>query len=299
MRDLALVGLGALLGLVPAAAIALRIAALARGRRRREEALRHALEARLWADRVRGAAADADPAEARRRRHELNNALSTALLSAQFLNEATRDEAGRSKPMADQNLAAGELVDALQRMKRLVEPPRSAATTTSPQAPLVEPAELPPAAQAAVARAAAAHPRVSIGLAIVSPALGGARVAVCGGAEGLARVLDALLANACEGDGVNPATSVSVRVGAEGEFDVVRVEISDDGPGFSRAQLGAAPEPFAGTKRAQLGLGLATAESILAASGGSLRRENAGKGARVTAFLLAAAESGASPRSGT
>ncbi|HXZ84385.1 MAG TPA: ATP-binding protein, partial [Myxococcota bacterium] len=80
----------------------------------------------------------------------------------------------------------------------------------------------------------------------------------------------------------------------------VTVEIADDGPGFSSAQLAAAPEPFASAKRGHLGLGLYTAERILFASGGSLRRENGPKGgARVTAFLLAAAEPSASPRSGT
>jgi len=298
LLDFALVGAGALLGFVPAVAVAARIAAVARTRRLREEALRHALEARLWADRVRGGAG-ADASEARQRRHEANNALSTALLSAQFLAEATRDVIGRSKPLPDQNLAAAELVDALQRMKQLVEAASPVATTTAPQAPLVEPIELFPAVQAAVARAARAHPKPAIELALVSPALEGARVAVCGGADALARVLDALLANACEGDGLQPASAVAVRLGAEGEVDVTRVEISDDGPGFSQAQLADTPEPFASAKPGHIGLGLCTAERILYASGGSLRRENAEKGARVTAFLLAAGEPGASPRSGT
>src|SRR5262249_44390349 len=127
MRGIALVGVGALLGALPAIAAAARIAWLAAARRRREAALRHALEGRVGADRVMGGdAPELDPQGVRRRRHEANNALSTALLSAQFLAQSTRDEMARSKPLLDQNVAAEELVEALHRLKRIVEPQRAA-----------------------------------------------------------------------------------------------------------------------------------------------------------------------------
>ena len=291
LRAIALVTLGVLLGAIPAVAAAARIAVLAGQRRRREETLRFALEARLWADRVAGAETPDLEAEALRgRRHEANNALSTALLSAQFLADASRDESGRSKPLLDQHVAAEELVEALQRMKGLFEPPR-AATTTQPQASLVAPAPLYACAQASAARLRALHPRTHLAVELASRALDSASVAVCGGEAGLARVLDALLANACEGDGERRATRVVVTLGGEGEIDVVRVEVADDGPGFAGTQLEGRPEPFASRKPGHAGLGLYTAEHILAASGGSLRRENAaGGGAKVTAFLLASAE---------
>jgi C4-dicarboxylate-specific signal transduction histidine kinase len=144
---------------------------------------------------------------------------------------------------------------------------------------------------ASSARARELHARVAIEVTLASAAAEHARVAVCGGDDGLDRVLDALLANACEGDGVRAASRIAVRVGAEGEVDVVSVEIADDGPGFSPEQLAASPQPFATTKPERLGLGLYTAERILFASGGSLRRENSPRGgACLRVFLLAATE---------
>jgi C4-dicarboxylate-specific signal transduction histidine kinase len=274
--------LGILLGATPFLALCLRLVTLSRRRRGREAALRAAFEARLWEDHVeRSDPQESDPEETRRRRHEANNALSTALLSAQFLLA--------SQPSADQQQAARELVDALQRLRLMIGHGRSAATTTGPRAPLVSATELLAAVTAAAGRARAAHPGVKIEVTLASPALERARVAVCAGGDGLARVLDALLQNSCEGDGARAASRVAVRVGAEGEVDVVSLEIADDGPGFSAEQLAAPSRAFATTKQGRLGLGLYTAERILFASGGSLRRDNApAGGARLTVFVLAA-----------
>ncbi len=292
MRGAALFALGVLLGALPMLVVCARLAALSRRRRERERALRVALEARLWEDRIEHAdPQESDPEELRRRRHEANNALSTALLSAQFLLAASRAEAAHSKPSADQHLAAEELVDALQRLKGMIGQGRAAATTTGPRAPLVSATELLDGVVASAARARALHPRVAVEVTLASAAVERARVAVCAGADGLARVLDALLENACEGDGERAASRVAVRVGAEGEVDVVSLEISDDGPGFAKEKLATPSPAFATTKDGRLGLGLYTAERILFASGGSLRRENSpGGGARLTVFLLAATD---------
>jgi two-component system sensor histidine kinase RegB len=82
-----------------------------------------------------------------------------------------------------------------------------------------------------------------------------------------------------------------VRVGVSEEVDVVALEVSDDGPGFTQTQLGQPVEAFESTKRGSLGLGLYTAERIARASGGSLRRANNGAGgAVVTLFLPVASE---------
>ncbi|MFI5314849.1 MAG: ATP-binding protein [Myxococcota bacterium] len=291
MRSAALVSLGALLGALPFFVICARLAALARARRETAQALRAALEARIWEDRIeRADPQETDRDERRRRQHEENNALSTALLSSQFLLESNLAEVARSRPSADQHAAAAELVDALQRLKRMVGEGRSA-TTTGPRAPLVSATPLVERVKLCAARARALYPGIAIEIALASAAVEALRVTVCAGADGLDRVLCALLANACEGDGARGASRVAVRVGAEGEVDVVSVEICDDGPGFSAQQLAAALEPFASAKASHLGLGLYTAERILVASGGSLRRENAaGGGARVRVFLLAATE---------
>jgi C4-dicarboxylate-specific signal transduction histidine kinase len=118
-------------------------------------------------------------------------------------------------------------------------------------------------------------------------------VAVCGGKVGLARILDALVANACAGGGERESTRVEVRIVARLEVDVVALEIRDDGLGFSQTVLGRPISPFATDRAGALGLGLYTAERIARASGGSLRRANAeagGKGALVSLFLPVAPE---------
>ena len=291
MSGVALFVLGAAAGALLPVLVCARLVAVSRIRRRRDQALRGALDARIWRDEVERVVSRADVSgEVRRRRHESNNALSTALLSAQFLFAVASGE--RSESLADQKTAAAELVDALQRVKRMIgEAQGVATTTTSPGAPLVQAVPLALAVTAAVARARERFPRAAFEVALARPALERTRVAVCAGAEGLAVVLDALLANACEGDGARGAGRVAVRVGGEGEVDVVSLEVVDDGPGFSEAQLREPVGPFASAKPARLGLGLYTAEQVLAASGGSLRRENGPRGgARVTVFLPAAPE---------
>src|SRR5262252_1684275 len=113
MHGMALVFLGAAAGAVPPVLLCARLAAVSRSRRRREEALRAALDARIWRDRVERVVSRTDvSSDVQRRRHESNNALSTALLSAQFLFAVTSGE--RNESLVDQKTAAAELVEALQ-----------------------------------------------------------------------------------------------------------------------------------------------------------------------------------------
>jgi C4-dicarboxylate-specific signal transduction histidine kinase len=116
-------------------------------------------------------------------------------------------------------------------------------------------------------------------------------VSLRGGAESLRRILDNLLVNACEGDGAGAARAVVLSVTPVGS--TVEIAVRDDGPGFRPELLASPPRPFATTKPGGTGLGLYTAARLVAASGGSLRRENApGGGAVVTLRLPAAAARG-------
>jgi len=286
MRELGLLALGALFAAVPALLICARFAALAQRRRVRERVLRAALEARLWSDELleRGPLGELDGL--RKRNHEANNALSTALLSAQFLSSA---ELGGAKPSAEQSSAADELVDALQRLKALVGQARVAGTTPGPSSPRVSAVALVEQVEDCAARARAAHPGVAIEIELASEAVRAARVTVCAGEAGFARALGALLANACEGDGETRASRVVLRLGAEAEVDAVSLEVADDGPGIAAPELDRLVRPFESTKRGHVGLGLYTARCILEASGGSVRCQNEpGKGTRLTLFLPAA-----------
>jgi signal transduction histidine kinase len=143
---------------------------------------------------------------------------------------------------------------------------------------------------ARVAREVAAEAaRRFLGVAISGPAPGAAPVPpalVGGGAESLQLILEHLVENACQGDGVTGARAVEIAVSAG--TACVDVVVSDDGPGL-RADLLASPvRPFVTTKHEGTGLGLYTASRLAAASGGELLRENpAGGGARLTLRLPA------------
>jgi signal transduction histidine kinase len=187
------------------------------------------------------------------------------------------------------------MVEALQRLKALIEIGRKPETTAAPSARPIRPVGLLEAVNASAERARARHRRCEILVHEPGSELRPLRVAVCAGELGLARALDALLENACEGGDERGASRVELRFGARREVDVVALEIHDDGLGFTQTELGRPIAAFETGKRGALGLGLYTAERIVRASGGSLRRANVetGRGALVSLFLPVYAEAGA------
>ncbi len=250
-------------------------------------ALRAALEAHVWEDRVRSVdQLEATVRELGRRGHEVNNVLSTALLSTQLFFDASRAEEASPQAIAELAAAADGMVDALQRLKSLIESGRRAETTSASSSSFIRPVELLVTLQSCAARARARHPRAVLTVQEPEADARALRVGVCAGSVGLARMLDAVLENACEGDGRRRASRVEVRFGARREVDVVALEVRDDGPGFTQTELGRPIAAFESTKPGALGLGLYTAERIARASGGSLRRENAGGGGAVVSLFM-------------
>jgi signal transduction histidine kinase len=286
-----LIALGALL------AVALRLRTGLKRERKQSGALREALEARIWEDHVREVdQLEATVRELRRRGHDVNNALSTALLSTQLFFDASH--AGEMSPnaLADLAAAADGMVDALQRLKLLIESGRRPETTTTPSALSIRPVDLLGAVHASAERVRAQQPSSEVVVHEPGADVRALRVAVCAGSLGLARALDALLENACAGDGVRKAARVDVRFGARREVDIVALEVADDGPGFTQTELGRPIAAFETTKPGALGLGLYTAERIARASGGSLRRANAASGGAVVTLFLPVAPEPAPPQ---
>jgi signal transduction histidine kinase len=148
----------------------------------------------------------------------------------------------------------------------------------------------PVGAWAAVARAVSAaaegFPHVAVSCRAATPRVETAEVVVGGGTQSLDRLLGALLTNACQvNDGRVPRT-VEVVVSEAPAVRFLAIEVVDDGPGFPPALLAGPIQPFVSTRSGHAGLGLYTAEHLVRASGGLLRRENrAVGGARVTLFL--------------
>ena len=267
-----------------------------RARRLRERAqaaeLRAALEACVWENRIRGdETLEETVRELRQRGHDVNNVLSTALLSTQLFFDVSRADPASPNAAAELDAAAVGMVDALQRLKALIEDGRRAETTTQPRSALIEPVDLLDVLSACADLARSRRPRTIVVVHAPANEVVLERVAVAGGRVGLERALSAVLENARDGNGAGRATRVEVRVGVRAEVDAVAVEVSDNGPGFTKTQLAQPIAVFASSKRGALGLSLYTAERIARASGGSLRRANAdGGGAVVSLFLPLASE---------
>ena len=113
------------------------------------------------------------------------------------------------------------------------------------------------------------------------------RVILFGGERALIHVLINLLVNACEGNGCQGASSVEVRTGIDpARPGFVRLEVTDDGPGFQPQILNAGPQRGLTTKNEGGGLGLGLILRLVQASGGDLAIENRREGgARVSVWL--------------
>jgi signal transduction histidine kinase len=138
----------------------------------------------------------------------------------------------------------------------------------------------------AVSEAAEGFPHVAVSCRVATPQVETAQVLVAGGTESLDVLLGALVSNACQGDDGRAPRTVKVVVSEAPAVHLIVIEIVDDGPGFPPSLLAGPIEPFVTTRPGHAGLGLYTAERLVRASGGLLRRENRdGGGARVTLFL--------------
>jgi signal transduction histidine kinase len=270
---------------------ALLLGSLATADARRRRVLsehRAAIEAQVLeaqaSEKERVAASLALLGERRREARALVGAALRDVEDVRALAAALPDGAARGEGLAlTRGLRAG-----LERLESAVD---DAGEPAAPRAPL-EAVDAARVAGEVVADAARRFPGVAIGLGPETPLASGASALLCGGPESLRLILENLVANACEGDGVAGARAVQLaiaRTPGDANARWVDLVVRDDGPGF-RADLLAGPvRAFATVKPYGTGLGLYTAASLAAASGGELLRENrAGGGARVTLRLPAA-----------
>jgi signal transduction histidine kinase len=108
-------------------------------------------------------------------------------------------------------------------------------------------------------------------------------VALFGGERGLAHVLVNVLINACEGNGREGASHITLAAAPDSMHpDFVKVEILDDGPGFPAEILRSGARRGLSTKSDGSGLGLGLVQGLMEASGGDIAIENRpDRGARV------------------
>jgi two-component system C4-dicarboxylate transport sensor histidine kinase DctB len=100
----------------------------------------------------------------------------------------------------------------------------------------------------------------------------------------LEQVLVNLLQNAVQACGAGG--QIVLAIAAEGK--VVRLSVSDDGPGVPAALRDTLFQPFVTSKREGLGLGLAISRDIMRQLGGDLVHEDTATGTRFTMTMPAA-----------
>lgn len=219
-------------------------------------------------------------------RNEGESARQVALRAVAAIGDGVRDRA----PAATVRASLAALDEALRRLARSAEETRRLGRESPPSSGAALPVRAFACARQVVAEMAARFPGVTFSCHAFPPSAESALAAVGGGEEGLRRILEIAVTNACEGDGVRCASRVEVLVTGEPQLPLLTLEVRDDGPGFPPALLAGPVEAFATTKPGASGLGLYTAERLARAGGGFLRRENgAGGGARLAIFLPEAA----------
>jgi signal transduction histidine kinase len=194
--------------------------------------------------------------------HDVRSALSSAMMRADRLAPQLGGD-------ADASTAAAGLRADLDEVARLVGATRDRAYKELAELDAPQPADVAKVARSVVDVLTRRFPDVTFALDCAAERLD---ASVVGGPQGLSRVLLNLLVNAREGDGTRGATHVALSVGRRD--GAVHVIVTDDGPGFPAAVLGARPGAFVSTKEEGSGIGMFLVASVVDASGGSVERAN-------------------------
>jgi signal transduction histidine kinase len=211
--------------------------------------------------------------------HDASSALSTSLLTADLVAEATARGA-KPEEVAE---SARVVSESLARLERAVEETRRLGERAGRDAPRTRAVAVAPLARQVLQEASRRFPQVALSFRSAGDAET-ARARLAGGEESLRRVVENLVANACEGDGRVRARFVELAVSRRAGS--LALEVSDDGPGFAQELLAGPIAPFVTSKRDGSGLGLYTAERLVRASQGSLERENRSGGGGLVRVLL-------------
>jgi signal transduction histidine kinase len=220
--------------------------------------------------------------------HDANNALVAMLLAIDGLNAIASGEGPVDRD--ELYLLVQEMRDATERVREIFEETKRRGKMSVLSG---ERTEVQPLVRDLVATVARRFPSVNLGLEL------GERIDVVrleGGATTLRRVLENLLVNACEGDGVRAARNVTVRVERNETGGLLCLAVEDDGPGFPPKILAEPITGFSTSKSQGTGLGLFTSAKLLSAHGGRIARENREVGgARVTVTLPLVLEAASEP----
>ena len=215
--------------------------------------------------------------------HDASNTLSSVMLKSQLLSEKFESDDLDAAQLTQLKGLASSVTTGLSRLRDLLDDAREVRLGAQPKVQAVAVMDV---ISMIVVEMRERFPRVEFKLPEDLSGKDGPLVTLVGGATTLARILENLLLNACQGDGVRGAREVVVGVYPMSEEGRVSIEVADDGPGFPPEQLASETFAFQTSKPDGLGLGLYTVASLVGASGGAIVRENRSTGgARVSVQL--------------
>lgn len=212
--------------------------------------------------------------------HDISNTLAAARLNIDWLHRETAE--GATPPdNGELHTLATETKGSLERLARILEESKRIGKEMGPDSALhdVDVVAIVERLRATIDR------RFHVPVRFDHGDRAAAHVLVRGGTTMLERILENVLVNACEGNGVDTASEVTIAVTEEPGFLVIA--ITDDGPGFTAAALTSDLVAFTTTKVDGSGLGLYTAQRLIAASGGELTRANRPEGGALVRVVLA------------
>ncbi len=215
--------------------------------------------------------------------HDASNALSSVMLKSQLLAEKVDAEGVDDARLAELKSLAASVTSGLSRLRSLLDDAREVRLGSQPKVQAVSTGRV---LDGIVGEVRVRYPRVHVEVQADLSADDAPLVTLVGGSSSLARILENLLLNACQGDGVRGAHEVRVEVRPLPEAGRLSIEVADDGPGFPPEQLASETFAFQTSKPGGLGLGLYTVSNLVRASGGEIVRENRSTGgARVSIQL--------------
>ena len=240
---------------------------------RERDALKAAVDAQTLLDNVRELEQQQHLLyELRGTNHDAGNALSGLLMNLDFLSKQLQAEQLSSQDLAALRELNEDLRDSTARLRSLIEKGRE----TGKQADARESVNLLHITQQLVTETLQLHPSIIIKV-ISDDALKSAPIIrLHGGELSFYRVLQNLIKNAIEGNGQQGAEHIAISLQRDEKH--LLCSVSDDGPGFSSHQLNHSSAQMTTTKANGTGLGLYTAQRILAANRGHLQRSNRDQG---------------------
>ncbi len=252
------------------------------------ESMRAALNAQMMSERSAEAQQLATAlVEVLSHNHDIDNALGVARLNVDLLEAAAESFRGDAEA-DDARAMITDIRESLERVNGIFRIARQVGKASVESSSPIESVDAAAIGRTIVDATQKRFRDTELELIVEQKLDDTAPVRVRGGVITLQRIVENLIVNACEGNGIHAARKAVVRVGTEDD-GTVSLSVSDDGPGFKTELLGRAIVGFETTKSAGTGLGLYTVERLVRASGGALTRSNGPSGGAVVTVKLARA----------